>query len=115
MSVHQFPKIYKRRKGPQQEASAASAPDQPATAQTAAGRAVSNVLDAAWFIVVLSWPFLRWVLSLDCVFQFLRMLALWDTPGTYAGFTFLLHFIVFVALTYFVAFFNPKSLAPKKK
>lgn len=43
----------------------------------------------------------------DVLFQLLRALVLWDTPGTHAGWTFILHYAVFCYLTWFVAYGNP--------
>ena len=62
-----------------------------------------------WVVVVLIWPILKWILSLDVFFQMLRMIYHWNTPGIYAGWTFLLHFSALTALTYFVSFFRPKG------
>ena len=33
-----------------------------------------------------------------------------STPGVYAGWTFLLHFAVLTALTYFVSIYKPKGI-----
>ncbi|MBZ2206548.1 KleE stable inheritance protein [Massilia soli] len=68
------------------------------------------VLKAIWVLTVLLWPVLRYVVILDCVYQFFRMLWFWDTPGTYAGFTFMLHFAVLTGLTWFVSVYQPKGL-----
>ncbi|MCL7423227.1 MAG: protein kleE [Methylobacter sp.] len=72
-----------------------------------------SVLDRSlhfvWVVVVLIWPILKWMLSLDVFFQMLRMVYHWNTPGIYAGWTFLLHFSALTALTYFVSFFRPKG------
>ena len=56
------------------------------------------------------WPFLKWVVALDCVYQLVRMMYHWNTPGVFAGFTFMLHFGAFVALTYFVSLYKPRGL-----
>jgi hypothetical protein len=66
-------------------------------------------LHFVWVVVVLIWPILKWLLSLDVFFQMLRMIYHWNTPGIYAGWTFLLHFSALTALTYFVSFFRPKG------
>jgi hypothetical protein len=58
----------------------------------------------------LLWPLLKLVISLDCVYQLGRMLYYWNTPGVYAGWTFLMHFAVLTALTFFVAAYKPKGL-----
>ncbi|CAE6823575.1 hypothetical protein R69658_05962 [Paraburkholderia aspalathi] len=71
---------------------------------------LDGVVKTLWVMTVLVWPLLRWVAALDVVFQFARMLWKWDTPGAYAGWTFLLHFAVLTALTYFVTLYKPKGL-----
>lgn len=68
------------------------------------------VLQAVWVVTVLVWPILKWIVSMDCVFQLVRMIYYWDTPGAYAGFMFLLHFAVLTMLTYFVSIYRPKGL-----
>ncbi|MDD5631801.1 MAG: KleE stable inheritance protein [Methylococcales bacterium] len=63
-----------------------------------------------WAFSVLVWPILKWVVSIDCVFQFIRMLYFWNTAGHYAGAVFLLHFFVLTFLTYFVTIYKPKGI-----
>ncbi|MGK5078789.1 KleE stable inheritance protein [Janthinobacterium sp. HLX7-2] len=60
-----------------------------------------------WVIVVLCWPVIRFFMVCDVLFQLLRMLVLWDTPGTHAGWGFILHYAFFCYLTWFVAYGNP--------
>jgi hypothetical protein len=67
----------------------------------------AGLVKVIWFAVVLVWPILKWVLSIEVFFQMLRMFYHWNTPGIHAGWTFMLHFAVLSALTYFVAFYNP--------
>ncbi len=50
---------------------------------------------------------LRFIMVCDVLFQLLRALVLWDTPGAHAGWTFLLHYAFFCYLTWFVAYGNP--------
>ena len=59
--------------------------------------------DKIQLTVALLWPLLKWVLAIDVTWQFARMLYFWQTPSVYAGWTFLCHFAVLAALTYFVA------------
>lgn len=68
-------------------------------------RFASATLKAAWVVTVLLWPLLKWIVSLDVVFQFGRMLFFWSAfnAGTFAA-----HFLFLVALTYFVVIFKPK-------
>lgn len=71
---------------------------------------LDKMLSFIWVMTVLVWPLFRWVLSIEVFFQMLRMIYHWNTPGVYAGWTFLLHFSVLVALTYFVCFFRLKGM-----
>lgn len=73
-------------------------------------RVLNALLSVIWAVTVLVWPLLKWVLSIEIFFQMLRMFYHWNTPGMYAGWTFLLHFSVLVALTYFVEIFRPKNM-----
>lgn len=73
------------------------------------------VVKGVWMLTVLLWPILKWIVSLDCVFQLVRMMYHWDTPDVYAGWTFLLHFGVLTALTYFVSVYEPKGFRPNAK
>ena len=68
------------------------------------------VVKAVWVVVVLVWPLLKWIVSIDVFFQFIRMVYHWNTPGVLAGWTFLAHFAVLVALTYFVSIYKPKGI-----
>jgi len=68
------------------------------------------LLKGLWVLTVLLWPLLKYVVILDCVFQFFRMLWFWNTPGTFAGFNFIFHFAILVALTWFVSCYQPKGL-----
>lgn len=70
----------------------------------------AGVLRFVWVAVVLVWPVLKWIASIAVFFQFIRMLYHWNTPGIYAGWTFLLHFAVLTALTYFVSIYKPKGV-----
>ena len=58
----------------------------------------------------LVWPVLKWIVSIDVFIQMILMFARWDTPGSYAGWTFLAHFAVLTGLTYFVGVYRPKGL-----
>ena len=82
------------------------APSGPGTTK----KAFSGVVKTLWFVVALIWPFLRWLLALDVVFQGLVMIWHWDTPSSHAGWTFFLHFAALVALTFFVSVFEPKGV-----
>ena len=69
-----------------------------------------GLVKVVWVVAVLVWPVLKWVVTLDVLFQFVRMLYHWNTPGVFAGWTFMLHFTVLTALTYFVSMYKPKGL-----
>ena len=58
---------------------------------------------------VLLWPVLQWIVSLDVLYQLLRTLYYWRTPGVYAGWTLAMHFTALTALTYFVSVYRPKG------
>jgi len=68
---------------------------------------VSAVIKGVWVFTVLFWPFIRFLLSIDCAFQFFRMIYLWNTFGMYAVWTFIIHFAVLTLLTYFVSIYKP--------
>ncbi|MFY1070592.1 KleE stable inheritance protein [Pseudomonas juntendi] len=69
----------------------------------------SGAVWVLWFVVSAVWPVLRWFIALDVVFQGVRMAWYWEAPGVYAGWAFLAHFTLFVALTYFVVSYNPRA------
>ncbi len=71
---------------------------------------LAGLVKFLWVATVLVWPILRWILSIEVFFQFARMLYHWNTPGVLAGWTFLLHFAVLTAITYFVSIYKPKGL-----
>ena len=98
--IIQFPSAPGKEKSP----SAPSAPSVPAGPP--ARPCLRKIL---WVIVVLFWPALRFIMACDVLFQLLRALVLWDTPGTHAGWALLLHFAFFCYLTWFVAYGDPDA------
>jgi hypothetical protein len=62
---------------------------------------------SVWLVLVCVWPFVRWLAGIDLCFQLIRTTYYWNTSNVYAGWTFLLHFAVFTALTYLVAVHRP--------
>ena len=62
---------------------------------------VNGGIKLFWVIGVLAWPLIKWVLSIDCVVQFLRMLYFWNSTGHNGGAIFLLHFRLADALDLF--------------
>ena len=71
---------------------------------------LAGLVKFVWVATVLVWPILKWVLSIATFFQFVRMLYHWNTPGVYAGWSFLAYFAVLTAITYFVSIYKPKGL-----
>src|ERR1700740_1007308 len=68
-----------------------------------------------WVVLVCLWPLVRWLAGIDLSFQLIRTAYYWNSPSVYAGWTFLLHFASFTALTYLVAVHRPagvRDLAP---
>lgn len=63
-----------------------------------------------WVAIILLWPILKWVISIDVFFQAIRMVYYWDDPTVNAGWTFLVHFTVLTLLTYVVSVYNPKNV-----
>ena len=71
---------------------------------------VAGLVKFVWVATVLVWPVLKWVLAIITFFQFVRMLYHWNTPGVYAGWSFLAYFAALTAITYFVSIYKPKGL-----
>ena len=97
------------------EQPAATAPVEPTAAPTAPAKApgaglLAGLVKFVWVATVLVWPVLKWVLSIITFFQFVRMLYHWNTPGVYAGWSFLAYFAALTAITYFVSIYKPKGL-----
>ncbi|WP_426107463.1 KleE stable inheritance protein [Massilia sp. TSP1-1-2] len=89
-----------------------AAPEQPTEGPKVVTKPENDpaLLKGIWIATLLVWPILKWIVALDCVYQMVRMMYHWNTPGSFAGFRFLLHFGIFVALTYFVSLYKPKGL-----
>ena len=83
---------------------------EPAVPKKVAQGLLAGLVKCLWVATVLVWPILKWILSIEVFFQFARMLYYWNTPGVPAGWTFLLHFSVLTAITYFVSIYKPKGL-----
>jgi hypothetical protein len=86
-----------------------SAAAPPQRKDTKAASFIKGVIKGIWILTGLMWPLLRRVFALDMVFQFVRMLWHWNTPGIHAGLTFMLHFALFCTLYYFVAVYEPEG------
>ena len=61
-----------------------------------------------WVVTVLVWPVLKWILSIEVFYRLIRMWYHWNTPDVYVGWTFLSHFLVLTALTYYVSIYKPR-------
>ena len=83
---------------------------QPPHLDGARGKAILSLVKGVWVVTVLVWPLLKWIVSLDVLFQLIRMVHHWSTTGVYAIWTFLLHFAVLTALTCFVSLYKPKGI-----
>jgi Uncharacterized KleE stable inheritance protein len=70
----------------------------------------NGIIKLFWVIGVLAWPLIKWVLSIDCVVQLMRMLYFWNSTWHNGGAIFLLHFALLTLLTYFVTIFKPKGI-----
>lgn len=68
---------------------------------------LGKIIGVVWVITTLLWTVARFVIPVVVFWQFLRMIWLWDTPGSHAGWTFLAYFAGYSALYYFVAFYRP--------
>ena len=74
------------------------------------GGVLSNLIKVVWVVTVLLWPLMKWILSLDVLFQFARIVYHWNTPDVYATWTFLFHLALLLVLTYFVSLYKPKGV-----
>lgn len=99
--IYDFPGVKK---------AAAAAPAAPAAPASRLKKVLPAISRAAWTATVLMWPVLRWVVSIDVFIRLLVMLYQWDAPESYAGWTFLLHAAVLVALTCYVSIYKPPGI-----
>ena len=74
------------------------------------GGVLSNLIKVVWVVTVLLWPMMKWILSLDVLFQAARMIYHWNTPDVYATWMFIFHLAVLIVLTYFVSLYKPKGV-----
>lgn len=77
---------------------------------SAAEPRMDKILSVIWNVTAVCWSFMRFVLPLIVLWQFVRMLWFWNSPGVHAGWRFLAYFAGYTALYYFVAFYRPKAL-----
>lgn len=84
--------------------SGGSDPPQSTTVNNAKKRGLlAHIINACWVLVALVWPVLKWILSVDVFFQFLRMIIYWNDPSKNGVVTFLIHFAALTLLTWFVS------------
>jgi hypothetical protein len=69
-----------------------------------------TLLRNSWVCIVLIWPMMKFILTIDCTVQLILVFYYWNTPGEYAGWTFILHFTIFVIFTYFVSIYKPSEI-----
>jgi stable inheritance KleE-like protein len=62
-----------------------------------------SFLSILWIILATFWTPIRWIISIEVLFQLIRMLYYWDTEDVHTVWIFLLHFGVLTALTLFMA------------
>lgn len=70
---------------------------------------IQNLLYVIWIVLATCWFFVKWLMALDVLYQFLRAIYYSGTPGMFAGWYALFHFGVFIAITYFVEFYGPRK------
>ncbi|MES3021697.1 MAG: KleE stable inheritance protein [Pseudomonadota bacterium] len=74
----------------------------PVQLRSLTNRVIRGIHLVLWTLIVLLLPLLKFVLGLDLLFQFGRMLYYWQTPGMHAGITCMLHFLGAVGLVVFI-------------
>lgn len=112
-NIIKFPKAGPTDSGPPEPQSKAQVKQQPSKSQSnpkKGGGFLAAILRWVWIGVVLVWPLLKWVISIDVFFQGVRAVYYWGDPAVNAGWTFLAHFAVLTVLTYFVSVFKPKGV-----
>lgn len=73
------------------------------SALTIATRITNRTVTALRLILSILWTPINFVLALDCFFQLVRAIYYWDNPNIHAGWTFTLHFSLYVTLILFIA------------
>lgn len=103
-NVIRFPRKMERRAPPPVETSAV-------IALPLWKRLVRGAFTIIWMMTVLCWPVLKWIIALDVTCRFLLMLFRWNIPESNAGWVFILHFLIFSALTFYVSCYKPSSFS----
>ncbi|EIJ6557039.1 KleE stable inheritance protein [Vibrio fluvialis] len=112
-NIIKFPKAGPTNSGPpdpQPKVHTNQEPRKPQSNPTKGGGVLAAILRWVWVAVVLVWPLLKWIISIEVFFQGIRAVYYWNDPTIHAGWTFLAHFTVLTALTYFVSVFKPKGV-----
>ncbi|HEK2843851.1 TPA: hypothetical protein SMT83_003448 [Proteus mirabilis] len=60
-------------------------------------------------ILVILFPFLKWIISIDVFFMAMRAIYYWNDPLVHANWDFTIHFIFLVLLVSFVSAFKTKN------
>lgn len=74
-------------------------------------RLIQGFFTLVWMLTVLCWPVLKWIIALDVSCRLILMFYRWSDPTSNAGWVFLLHFLVFSALTYYVSCYKPANFS----
>ena len=87
-NIIKFPRSEQAEPAPPVPVPGAAPPVEPATVSSAKGKAfLAGVLRFVWIAVVLVWPVLKWLVSIEVFFQFIRMIyqVRRKTPSFRAG------------------------------
>ncbi|EJL7111676.1 KleE protein [Salmonella enterica] len=69
----------------------------------------NGVISAVYIVLVMLWPFIKIILSLNVALQFFKMLFKWNEGPFAAAFPFVLSFVVLTAMMYFITNWKPKT------
>lgn len=67
------------------------------------------VLRYIGLLVIVCFPVLKWLLSVDVFFLGVRAIYYWNDPLSNAGWLFIYHFLVLVMLIFFVTYYKAKK------
>ncbi|PVZ82656.1 KleE protein [Serratia sp. S1B] len=70
----------------------------------------NGVISAVYIVLVMFWPFIKIILSLNVVLQFFKMLFKWNESPFAAVCPFILSFVVLTAMMYFITSWKPKTI-----
>lgn len=69
----------------------------------------NGVISAVYIVLVMLWPFIKIILSLNVALQFFKMLFKWNEGPFAAACPFILSFVVLTAMMYFITNWKPKT------